>query len=134
MNIKISVLCLFLTACFAGIAQSNDYDSRLLSRFDSDQLAKMESTSPATLAYWSYYIENRATVHQAPENKDLSSLNKIKGVYTDGQLDLFKMDISKFEKTGMTFLIEGTNTLLVLPSEKRFLSSYNSQLSTSSDK
>lgn len=107
-------------ASYYAIAQTSNFDQRLLSKFTEKELQEMQSKNPATLSYWNYYAANAFQIMDLPAEKAVA--HEIKGTIKLASLNsvnIFDLHLTPLTKDYQYYKIEGTDKLLVILSEEQ---------------
>jgi hypothetical protein len=101
----------FLTLSI-GFVSAQNYDSRLLKKFDHGQLVSMEQNDPSKLKRYEYALDNGVYVTDLPTGKETDlpviTVNGDNPTFADLGLDIIK--------SNQYFKIEGTDKMLVVKS------------------
>jgi hypothetical protein len=105
----------FLLFTFFSVAQNNNFDKRLLSKFSEDELNQMQRKSPNTYAYWNFYAANAFQIMDLPNEK--TNAHEIKGtVRIDdiNDVNILALHYVPLPKDYQYYRIEDTKKLLVI--------------------
>lgn len=123
---KIFCVFTFVLASYIAIAQTTNFDKRLLSKFSEKELLDIQNKSPETLAYWNYYTSNAFQLMDLPAEKKLA--HEIKGtvkVADMNSVNVFDLNLIPAPKDYQYYKIEGTDKMLVILSEEQIKARYS---------
>ncbi|MEM9050440.1 MAG: hypothetical protein AAGC47_00175 [Bacteroidota bacterium] len=102
-----------------------DYDQRLLAKYSKERLTKLIEKQPATIEYWTYYLDNSYTIvdgnatgkailaDEEVKIKNIEDFNILKlGIFMDGYATKY-------------YSISGTNKYLALKSTDQFVKEFS---------
>ena len=108
---KLLMSAAFLTLSI-GFVSAQNYDSRLLKKFDHDQLVSMEQNDPSKLKRYEYALDNGVYMTDLPAGKETDlpviTVNGDNPTFADLGLDIIN--------SNQYFKIEGTDKMLVVKS------------------
>ena len=115
-----------LSITYTVNSQTNNYDTRLLSKFSDKELSEMKVNAPATLNYWNFYVANAYQIMDLAAEKALS--HEIKGtlkIVDLNNINVFELNKLPLAKDYQYYKIENTNKLLVIISEEQIKAKFN---------
>lgn len=107
-------------------SQTNNYDTRLLSKFSDKELLEMKSNAPETLNYWNFYVANAYQIMDLAAEKAVA--HEIKGtlkIVDTKNINVFELNKIPLVKDYQYYKIESTNKLLVIISEEQIKAKFN---------
>lgn len=119
-----SIFLLSLT--FNLKSQTNNYDTRLLSKFSDKELVEMKTNSPETFNYWNFYVANAYQIMDLVAEK--AGAHEIKGtlkIVDTKNINVFELNKLPLAKDYQYYKIENTNKLLVIISEEQIKAKFN---------
>ncbi|MGB3946944.1 MAG: hypothetical protein WBM13_03095 [Bacteroidia bacterium] len=115
-----------LSITYTVNSQTNNYDTRLLSKFSDKELSEMKVNAPATLNYWNFYVANAYQIMDLAAEKALA--HEIKGtlkIVDLNNINVFELNKLPLAKDYQYYKIENTNKLLVIISEEQIKAKFN---------
>jgi hypothetical protein len=115
-----------LSIAYTVNAQTNNYDTRLLSKFSDKELVEMKTNAPETFNYWNFYVANAYQIMDLAAEKAVT--HEIKGTMaiTDVKnINVFELKKLPLAKDYQYYKIENTNQLLVIISEEQIKAKFN---------
>lgn len=108
---KLLISTAFLTLSI-GFVSAQNYDSRLLKKFNHEELSSMEQNDPQSLDRYEYALDHAMYITDLPSGKSIDlptiTLNEEGQNFADLGLDIIN--------TNQYFKIEGTDKMLVVKS------------------
>jgi hypothetical protein len=112
---------------FSGSAQSTKIDGRLLSKYNIESLKTLQAENPKELAFLNYCVENAFYISALPEKKIAANPSQFKEIELSGQpiLNFFDLNIDLLENEHQSFVIKGTQKLLIVKSKAHIIQELN---------
>lgn len=120
---KSGLIVLFLFFACSLFAQ-NQYDERLLAKFNKEQITTLNTSNPEVIAYWTYYLDHAYSIENVPSGKDVSGLPEVK-IKNLNRLNILELDVHMNRVAPMYYRIKGSNQLLVMMSNEEFSEKFN---------
>lgn len=125
------ILVVLLSVMFSGsmlFGQNAEFDSRLLVKYTTEELHKINSENPAEIDYLTFCIEDAFYFGDAPESK-----NKPEEI--DGEINIvdmervnfYDLDIKIIKNNYQYFKITNTKRLLIVRSRDQILNKMKNQ-------
>lgn len=118
---------LFLAANAIAFGQT-DFDERLLAKFSEEKIRSMKSTSPQTIAFMEYYLEQGFDIDTQVKAKPTSYRGEIsiKSLARE-EINLFDLDIPLPLDGPAYYRIKSTDKYLIIHPRKTVMASFNKE-------
>lgn len=120
---KSGLTVLFLLLACSLFAQ-NQFDERLLAKFNKEQITTLNTSNPEVIAYWTYFLDHAYSIEDVPAGKDVSTLPEVK-IKNTAKLNILELDVHMNRVVPMYYRIKGSNQLLVMMSNEEFSEKFN---------
>ena len=100
------------------MGQSN-FDQRLLARYSEDRVHELLEKQPATIEYWTYYLDHSYTIVDGSEGKTIKTDEEVK-IRDLENFNILDLGIHMDGKRPKAYRIKGMNQYLVLKASDQF--------------
>jgi len=121
---KALLICFLLLGSYAFAQQSN-IDQRLLKRFTASELSKMQTSEPARLAYWTYYLDHSFQIMDIPTEKASGLTDLPVLAMSSANFNAFSIQLDTYQKDGATLRFQGEQRMLLVKPMKQLTEEFN---------
>lgn len=107
-----------------SLFSQGDFDERLLSKFDAEQIQDLQAKNSPSIAYWTFYLDNSYEIVDLPAGKSAEEFEQVKIKDIDN-FNILDLDIDMARSTKKYFQIKGSDQILVLLSNEEFVARFN---------
>lgn len=125
---KSTILLVAIFFCGLALHAQESYDTRLEAKYSKEQLAKLQENESQAIDYWTYYLDNSYEIVDVIPGKSAEGYEEIKIKNIDS-FNILELGIEMDRSTNKYYQIKGTNQMLVLLSNEKFVEKYNSNRS-----
>ncbi len=97
----------------------SQFDPRLLSRYSEERIAELSDKQPATIEYWTYYLEHSYSIVDNATGKSIETNEEIK-IKDFEKFNILDLDIHMDRNKSKVYKIKGTDQYLLLKSNDQF--------------
>jgi hypothetical protein len=113
----------FILISLSSIAQSDNVDDRLLTKYSIEELNALKTESPSEYIFINYCIENAWYIQALPKEKMKSNDGRIGKIQIQdlNNINFYSLNVNIVKDDYQFFAIEGTDKMLVIKSKDHIL-------------
>ena len=119
----------FVATSFSVVAQSNEIDKRLLAKYTAEEINTVKTENPQEYKFLTYCIDNAFYIAEMPQEKIKANPSKFGEVSIKNikKINFYDLNIPLKENDYQSFVIKGTQKVLMIKSKTHILRELNNK-------